>query len=104
MEKRTRISMRRFLAFVTYVAVVLFLIIPDAGAIPFSQPFSWVYDYAMMVHTDRQAWFQLVGAILLLVGTTPPFFLIRWWTVLPAILCGVLYTGIGFAEAIYRYQ
>jgi hypothetical protein len=105
MEHRTRISLRRFMAFVTYIAVVFSLIVPSRDAIPFSQPLSWVYDNARAVPPDVNvvsAWSSLVCGTLLLVGTTAPFFLIRWWTVLPAILCGVLYVAIGFAEAVYQ--
>ncbi len=102
MERRTRISLRRFLVLITYLAVLLFLVIPGKGAEPFTQPLAWVYDYGREISIEPRASLNFAAAVLLLIGTIPPFLRLTWWTVLPAISCGVMYIGIGFAEAIYR--
>lgn len=102
MQRRTRISLRGLLALVAYFALLLFLIIPDNHAQPFSQPLAWMYDYGREIPKEPAAWPQLVAGAMLLIGTTPPFFHLRWWTIVPAIVCGTLYVGIGFAEAIHQ--
>lgn len=94
--------MRQFFALVTYVAIVVYLVVPSRGAVPFSQPLSNAYDYARAAQVEPMLWVRFVASVVLLVGTTSPFFLFRWWTVIPAILCGVLYIAIGYADAIYR--
>ena len=103
MTTHTRISLRRPLMLVTYIAGVMFLVVPDVGQEPSSQPLSWVYHFGREAPSDAHAWQYVVVGIGLLVGTLPPFFLFRWWALLPAIICGALYILIGLEAATYKF-
>jgi hypothetical protein len=103
MVRRTHFGIRRLFLLVTYVAVLLFLVVPSGRRETYSQPLSWVYHFGMEMPNDHQAWPHFVAGMLLLIGTIPPFFLVRWWTLVPALICGALYGLIGYLGAIQKF-
>jgi hypothetical protein len=80
---------------------LLFLIIPNRRDEPFSKPLAWAFDYGRELLSEPRSLVNFVGGVMLLVGTIPPFLRLTWWTIVPAIVCGAVYIGIGFGEAIY---
>jgi hypothetical protein len=103
-EQRTRISLRRLLLLVTYVVVLLYLVVPNAERAIGKQPLSWVYYFETEMRSDNRAWVYFAAGLTLLVGTLPPFFLTRWWTIVPAVVCGLLYVLIGYEGAAHQFM
>jgi hypothetical protein len=101
--KRTRISLIRLLSLVTYLSVLVFMITRRPAEVAYYAPLTWVYHFAREIPVDDKAWPYCVVGCLLLVGTVPPFFLVRWWTLATAIVCGVLYLLIGLAGAVHNF-
>lgn len=98
-QARTRVSLRRFFALVTYLVILLFLVIPSPRSEPYSQPLTWVYYFARATSQEVVVWHHAAAGVLLLVGTVLPFFRTRWWTLIIAALCGALYALIGLSGA-----
>jgi hypothetical protein len=103
MERRTRISLRRFFVLVTYIAVVMCLTAYDGREETPTNPLCWVYYFGRRIPHDNASWPYLVCGLVLLIGTLPPFFLFRWWTLLPALACGALYIAIGFEAVLHKF-
>jgi hypothetical protein len=103
MKRQTRISLGRFFVLITYIAVLVFLIVSGADGETPDNPLCWVYYFGRMIPRDNVAWPYFVAAIVLLIGTLPPFLLIRWWTVLPAVICGALYFAIGYGMVLHKF-
>jgi hypothetical protein len=102
MKKHTRISLRMLFALVAYISVVLYFVIPGPNTDTFTKPMAWVYDYCREASQNHWSyWLHAVSGMALLLGTIPPFFLRRWWTIVVAVICGSLYVLIGQMEAIY---
>jgi hypothetical protein len=103
MVRQTRISLRQLLLLVAYVAVVLYLIVPREGEGTFFRSLTWVYHFGSGIRNEPFVWTYLVVGILLLLGTLPPFFLVRWWTITAALVCAALYVLIGFEGVRYNF-
>jgi hypothetical protein len=103
MKKQTRISVRRFFLLVTYLSILIFLVTRRPDDTCYFAPLTWVFHFAQEAYGDGHALPYCVAGCLLLVGTIPPYLLTRWWTLLTAVVCGVLYLLIGMAGAANRF-
>jgi hypothetical protein len=101
--RHTRISLRRFFVLITYIAVLVGLTVVGADSDAPSNPLCWVYYFGKMIPHDRIAWPYFVAATVLLIGTLPPFLSTRWWTIVPAVICGSLYVAIGYEMVLHKF-
>jgi hypothetical protein len=103
MARHTHVSLRRFFVLITYISVLMCLICSGAHDETPANPFCWVYYFERMIPRDNVGWPYFVAGTVLLIGTLPPFLLFRWWTVLPALICGALYVAIGYEMVLHKF-